>query len=153
MAAVTLATFRQRIAARVTALGGTGADKWNESPFHFDLFGKEPRTVRHLCFSVGVPKFVAEAASGRDRQRVNVGAKLNQAFVVAFMHDLKPNDQLTSVDAALLKMHALINQLCQQDGTWPLDFHVLLTGAENSLLGDFQRFNVAFVADPLIALQ
>ncbi len=144
---LTVATLRQRVAARVVALGAP----WKESPYLYELVGRDPASIAHGAFAVGVPRTTADGS----RQRVNVGANVATPFVLRFTARVKPKDGVDSLDVALDLEHALIRQLCQHDATWPVDAHVLYVNTDRTLVdaGDWLRLDLIFNALHTLALQ
>lgn len=63
----------------------------------FDVFGRNPNTVAHLRFAVGV---TSVAARDDDRQRQPAGVFCNTTAVVRFAYRIRPKDQQLSYRSA-----------------------------------------------------
>lgn len=93
MAALAVSAVRQRIAAALAAIEG-----WRESNLAPGLFpGQEPRALQHLAFAVAVP----ESPALRDRQKPALGAPVETAVEVVFLHRLRGDAQVSDFDAFL----------------------------------------------------
>jgi len=136
--------IRSGFATRIALLSG-----WKESPFLFDSFGRDPNSIAHLAFSVGVGRTEVTGS----RQARTVGAYCRTTVTVRFTARVKPKDAPASVDEALDAEQQLVNQVMEQ--TWPGTYDVLLVSAERTATdtGEFLRHEVTFSAIHQLALQ
>lgn len=90
MAALLVSAVRQRIVAALAALTG-----WRESTLAPDTFpGEAPRMTQHLHFAVAVP----ETPALDERQKVTLGAPVQTAVEVRFLHKVRTDAPNTDYD-------------------------------------------------------
>lgn len=156
MAAVTPSALRQRVAARVTAIGST----WWEAPVAPTQFGASavpdaiPATKAHLAFAVDMP---TTDDAEETRQKASYGANVTTDVKVRFLarHTPGPTNSLASQDAALDAEHALVKQLCAQSSAWPVDLRILYRRTDRTIndTGEWFEYAVHFSITSLLALQ
>lgn len=145
-ATTTPAALRAAVAARVGGMTG-----WTESPHVFDTFGREPSSIAHLAFAVGLPRSNFEGG----RQRADEGILTRSEVVVRFTARVKPKDGPGSVDAGLDAELALVQRLIVESADWPQTFRLLFTDATRTAdaTGEWLRHDVTFSALHLVPLQ
>jgi len=116
MSALSVASVRSRIATAVSGLSG-----WKESRSPYSSFGRDPASVAHLGYSVGV----IQTRPVGDRQRVAEGTTVKTTAAVRFLYRLRPKDQITDYDLALDAEHDLV-KACM-DETIRADLQVLFS--------------------------
>lgn len=90
MAALAVSAVRQRIVAALAGLTG-----WRESTLAPDTFpGDTPRQTQHLHFAVAVP----ETPTLPERQKVTLGAPVQTAVEVRFLHKIRTDAPNTDYD-------------------------------------------------------
>jgi hypothetical protein len=116
MAALTVSEVRGRIS---TAVGGiTG---WAESKSPYSSFGRDPSSIAHRVYSVGM---VRTQPIG-DRQRVTVGTSVKTTAAVRFLFRLRPKDQVADYGQALDAEHDIIKACMDPTSTTRADLQVI----------------------------
>tara|TARA_R110000824_G_scaffold66827_5_gene173154 strand:+ start:2273 stop:2716 length:444 start_codon:yes stop_codon:yes gene_type:complete len=91
--AATVKSIRQRVETAIDAVTG-----FSPSKHPYDVFGRDPSSVLHKRFAVGVPSTLPVA---NRRQRTSVGAVCNTTIGVTYCTRVRPKDQVDSYDDSL----------------------------------------------------
>ena len=89
----TVKSIRQRVETAIDAVTGLSVSK-----HPYDVFARDPSSVLHQRFAVGVP---TTAALPNRRQRKSDGAVGSTVVAVTYCMRVKPKDQVASFDDAL----------------------------------------------------
>jgi len=96
----TAKSLRQRVETAIDAVTGFSVSKHPH-----DVFARDPSSVLHQRFAVGVP---TTTPVPNRRQRTTDGAVVNTVIAVTFCIRVKPKDQVASYDEALDAEHSII---------------------------------------------
>jgi len=108
MAAVSVSDLRTRVATAVDAVTG-----FTEASQPFGIYARDPATVLHKRFAVGVPSSDPVA----DRQRVTDDLLVATTAAVVYTFRLAPKDQITSYGSALDAEEEIIQAVMAQNST------------------------------------
>ncbi|HIA01386.1 MAG TPA: hypothetical protein EYN66_05675 [Myxococcales bacterium] len=89
----TVKSIRQRVQTAIDAVTG-----FSPSKHPYNVFGRDPASVLHKRYAVGVPR--TEPAANR-RQRGSVGAVCTTTIAVTYCIRVRPKDQVASYDESL----------------------------------------------------
>lgn len=120
----TVKSLRQRVETAIDAVTGFTVAK-----HPYNVFGRDPSSVLHKRFAVGVPR--TEPVANR-RQKTDVGAVCNTLIAVTYCMRVRPKDQVASYDESL-DAEAEIIKAVMADTT------ALKTGASISFSGVAMR--------------
>lgn len=146
MSAVSLATIRARFATEILTLSG-----FTQSRNPFDGYGRQPNTVAHKRFSIGITSVVAR---DDDRQRSSVGCMCDTEVVVRYPFRIRPKDQVTSFDEALTSAESIIKKLVPRSAPLHSDLTIRFSSIDNQLsdTGEYMSVSILFTVLHYITL-
>lgn len=144
MAAKTVASIRQAVAAAVAGVSG-----WRESTLPYDVFGTgEAESLYHQGFAVGVP----DTTPMGDRQRLAEGTNVTTTVGVRWSYALGAQRMVEDQDAALAAEQSIIQAVMAIGQS--RDLHLILTGASRQIIDpEWIRGEITFRGIHLLALQ
>jgi len=142
MAELTTKEVRQRIATALEARTG-----WRESPYVFDLFGREQRNRIHLSFAVGVPE--TSPFIGQGRQRRNLLQLVDSSISVVYTYQLHADNQVSTYDDMIDETHSAIKTVL---GISYNDLHITWDSTNRKVENGFYFVTINFIARHQITL-
>mgnify|MGYP004448467689 CR=1 FL=1 len=115
--ALSVSAVRSRLATAVGDITG-----FNESKTPYTAFARDPNSVAHKGFAVGMVRTVPIG----DRQRVTDGMTVRSTAAVRFLYRLRPKDQITDYGTALDAEHDIIKACLAQNSTILAALQVIL---------------------------
>lgn len=149
MAAQTRTQVRTLVAGRLGALSG-----WTQSRIAYDGFGRDPDSVLHKGYAVGLGETRDRRESGY-RGRPAEGLLTDTVVLVAYGYRLVPKDQVASRDLAETAGQELVNQLMAYGAAWPGDLKVRLESvtSEVTASGDWYIGTQSYTVTHTLPLQ
>ena len=144
--AATLKSLRQRVETAIDAVTGFSVSKHPHN-----VFARDPSSVLHKRFAVGVP---TTTAVPNRRQRATDGAVCNTVISVTYCMRVKPKDQVASFDEALDAEAAIVKAVMAETTALRADASISFSGvsmrdvdpAGEWIIGEIE-FNALHVLD------
>ena len=138
MSAVAWSTIRQRFKNAVDAIAG-----FSESRNPYDNFGRNPNTVAHLRFAIGLTSTAAQ--SGRQKQAIGIVS--NTTMSVRFAYRIRPKDQISSYDDALDTAQSVIQSCTNRTAALYTNTQIKYDSMSYTLAnsGEYMIFDVYFL--------
>ena len=141
-----LKSLRQRVETAIDAVTGFSVSK-----HPYNVFARDPSSVLHQRFAVGVPTTTAVPNS---RQRTTDGAVCNTVIAVTYCMRVKPKDQVASLDEALDAEAAIVKAVMAETAALRADASISFSGvsmrdvdpAGEWIIGEIE-FNALHVLD------
>ena len=146
--AATLKSLRQRVDTAIDAVTG-----FSPAKHPYNVFGRDPSSVLHKRYAVGVPR--TEAVANR-RQKTDVGAVVNTLIAVTYCMRVRPKDQVASYDDSLDAEAEIIKAVMADTAALKADAVISFSGVsmrEVDPAGEWIIGEVEFTALHTLALE